>query len=499
MLRPWIALTMAGMATVVAGIGRASAAEPPPAPREFRAAWVATVANIDWPTKPGLSTADQQREAVAILDRAAEMNLNAIVLQIRTAADALYESKYEPWSYYLTGTQGKKPDPYYDPLKFWIDEAHARGIQLHAWFNPYRARIAGAKYEESPDHVSKAHPELVKTYVNMLWMDPGEPEAREQSYKVFLDVVKRYDVDGIHIDDYFYPYPVAGEDRKELDFPDDASWKAYQSSGGKLGRADWRRSNINALIESLYKGIKQEKRQVQFGISPFGIPRPGRAPGVEGFDQYEKLYADAQLWLNEGWCDYWVPQLYWKIDAPKQAYKTLLSYWVAENTHGRNFWPGNIPSRIGGGPTGWDSREIVDQVEATRATPGATGNVYFSMKVFMENRRGVVDLLKQGPYREPALVPPSPWLGAQAPAEPKAKLATDVGGSTLSIEPGPGEPPFQWAVFAKRGDAWEFSTHPGRSRSITLKGDSPTALVISAVGRLGDESRRVTVDMPAAR
>jgi uncharacterized lipoprotein YddW (UPF0748 family) len=199
------AVLTAGLAAAAIGAstaGLASAAEePPPFPREFRAAWVATVANIDWPTRPGLSTAEQKREAIRILDAASRIGLNAIVLQVRPAADALYESRLEPWSAYLTGAQGKRPEPYYDPLRFWVDEAHRRGLQLHAWFNPYRARLNGAKYEESADHISKTRPDLVKRYGEMLWLDPGEPEAAERTLQVLLDVVRRYDVDGIHLDD----------------------------------------------------------------------------------------------------------------------------------------------------------------------------------------------------------------------------------------------------------------------------------------------------------
>ena len=201
---------------------------PPPVMRELRAAWVATVGNIDWPSKPGLSTEQQQAEAVRMLDRAADMNLNAIVLQVRTTADALYDSKLEPWSYFLTGKQGKAPEPYYDPLKFWVDEAHKRGIELHAWFNPYRTRYGGSKVEPAESHISKARPDLVRDYGKVSWMDPGEPQAADHTYRVFIDVVQRYDVDGIHIADYSYPYPeTAPGGGREMPFPDDASYGKY--------------------------------------------------------------------------------------------------------------------------------------------------------------------------------------------------------------------------------------------------------------------------------
>src|SRR5438128_2395687 len=311
--------------------------EPPPAMREMRGMWVATVTNIDWPSKPGLSCEEQQKEMIAILDRARELKFNAIILQVRTSCDAFYPSDLEPWSEYLTGQQGKPPEPFYDPLAMWIEQAHARGLELHAWFNPFRARHPAAK-SDSPQHISKTHPELVKQYGKYQWLDPGEPAAREHTLKVFRDVVHRYDIDGVHIDDYFYPYPEKG-----VDFPDEASWQRYQKSGGKLSRADWRRQNINDLIEKTYAMIKQEKPHVKFGISPFGIWKPGFPAAVAGFNQYDSLYADAKLWLNKGWCDYFTPQLYWRISATSQPYKGLLDWWISENSKGRNIYPGLAP------------------------------------------------------------------------------------------------------------------------------------------------------------
>src|SRR5688572_16637513 len=298
---------------------------PPPAQREFRAAWVATVGNIDWPSKKGLSAEEQQREAIAILDKTKEIGMNAVVFQIRTSADALYKSDLEPWSEFLTGEQGK--DPGYDPLAFWIEESHKRGLELHAWFNPFRAMYGGGKVEtRSKDHIWNTNRDVVKVYGNMLWMDPGEPAAEKQSLNVFMDVVERYDVDGIHIDDYFYPYPVQDKEKNEVDFPDDPSWKRYQESGGKLSRHDWRRENINRMMKKIYEGTKKRKPWVRFGISPFGIWKPGYPQVVQGFNQYEKLYADAKLWLNKGWLDYWTPQLYWKLSAPAQPYEPLLNW-----------------------------------------------------------------------------------------------------------------------------------------------------------------------------
>jgi len=241
----------------------------PAAPREFRAAWVATVANIDWPSRKGLSSAEQQAQIRAIVDRAAELGLNALILQVRTSADAFYPSALEPWSEYLTGTQGQAPEPFYDPLALWIELAHARGMELHAWFNPFRARQSAARSAPHASHVSQSQPSWVKTYGDQLWMDPGEPAAAAHTLAVFQDVLQRYDVDGIHIDDYFYPYPVTenAQSKTEIDFPDQPAWQRYLDGGGTLERADWRRDNVNRLVERIYTMIRSTKPWVQFGIS----------------------------------------------------------------------------------------------------------------------------------------------------------------------------------------------------------------------------------------
>jgi uncharacterized lipoprotein YddW (UPF0748 family) len=222
-------------------LAQQAADTPPPIAREFRGVWVASVANIDWPSKPGLTAWQQKAELIAILDRAVELNLNAILLQVRPAADALYDSPYEPWSAYLTGVEGRAPEPYYDPLRFAVAEAHARGLELHAWFNPYRARHPSAKSPHARTHISITHPEFVRTYGKYEWMDPGDPAVIRQTLRVMLDVVKRYDVDGIHIDDYFYPYPEIGKDSVAIPFPDSSSYAAYTKKGGRLARDDWRR------------------------------------------------------------------------------------------------------------------------------------------------------------------------------------------------------------------------------------------------------------------
>lgn len=468
---------------------RADWVDPPHPPREFRAAWVATVSNIDWPSKPGLSTSQQQEEAIQILDRAKELNLNAIILQVRPAADALYASRFEPWSYYLTGQQGKAPDPHYDPLEFWITEAHKRGIELHAWFNPYRARHGEAKYETASNHISKTNPQIVRNFNGWQWLDPAEPGAQGATYNVFMDVVARYDVDGIHIDDYFYPYP---EYLKNADFPDEAPYARYLKSGGMLSRSDWRRDSVNRLIQRVYEGTKDAKKHVKFGISPFGIARPGRPKVVQGFDQYEKLYANTELWLHQGWLDYWTPQLYWPITATSQPYQTLLEYWVSQNSHHRHIWPGNFTSRVGQRENAWPTTEIIDQIMLTRRTPGATGNVHFSMRALMQNQ-ALADQLKNGVYSQQALVPASTWLDDQPPAAPKVKATRE----RVNWTAGSDEMPWQYAVWVKRDGTWTFSIHPGDLSGIDLvsdmSGGEATAVCVSAVDRCGNESKRVIV------
>jgi uncharacterized lipoprotein YddW (UPF0748 family) len=355
---------------------------------EFRGAWVATVFNLDWPSKPGLSAARQQAELRAILDRAKAIKLNAILLQIRPAGDALYASKIEPWSAFLTGTQGT--DPGYDPLAFAIREAHARGIELHAWFNPFRAATSPSG-GTAANHVARTHPEWIRRHGSLLWIDPGEPAARDYVLGVILDVVRRYDLDGVHLDDYFYPYPAKGVS----DFADEPSWKRIGQASG-LRRADWRRDNINRFVETLYRRVKAEKPAVKVGLSPFGIWRPGVPATTEAqLDAYGQLYCDAKLWLERGWCDYLAPQLYWSIEPAKQSFPVLLDWWRAQSKSGRPVWPGLATERIG---PNRPAQEIADQIALTRRGTATPGHIHWDMKALMQNRGGIADLLQRDTY-----------------------------------------------------------------------------------------------------
>ena len=503
---------------------------PPPSPREFRAAWVASVANIDWPSRPNLTVAQQQAEIIKIVDRARELNLNALVLQVRNSADALYPSDIEPWSEYLTGEQGRAPVPFYDPLKLWVEESHKRGIELHAWFNPYRARHLQAKSPLATTHIANKIPSAVKSYGGYLWMDPGEAAASNQTLSVILDVVRRYDIDGVHIDDYFYPYPVAvpgtaalvvtplpsPDDTPapvvELPFPDDSSWQAYLAKGGKLARDDWRRQNVNSLIEKIYQGIHREKNWVKFGISPFGLPKPSLRPvGIAGFSQYDKLFADAELWLQNGWLDYFTPQLYWPINQTAQAYGTLLDYWISQNKAGRHIWPGLYTSRITNTEKSWQPEEILNQITLTRTRGRANelvrGHVHFSMAALTENRKNISEQLKVSAYDAAALVPRSPWLGQTLPALPrvtaelikstraniKLRLSPDAALTSAS--------PVRYAIWQRYGNDWRFLVLPvsaqNGSAEMDFYIDSPAGslnmLAVTAVDRLGNESAQMFV------
>ncbi len=485
----------------------------PPAPREWRAAWVASVANIDWPRPSSTDGAALLAQADAILDRAAALRLNALILQVRPAADAVYPSRLEPWSEVLTGTAGRPPGGGVDPLAHWVEGAHRRGLALHAWFNPYRARHASMRSGPVATHLSRTRPDLVKTYGDQRWLDPGEPDAAAHSLAVIADVLRRYDIDGVHVDDYFYPYPVTDADGRDRPFPDEPAWRRYRREGGRLGREDWRRDNVDRFVEALYRQTRAAKPWVQVGISPFGIGQPARRPpGIEGFSQYDKLYADVERWLAEGWLDYLAPQLYWRIDRPAQAFEVLRDYWLAQNPRGRHVWPGLFTDRVRQARDPWPADEVLAQVTALRRR-GVDGHAHFSMTVLMGEAAGLSPALRDGPYAEPALPPPTPWLGEAGPA--KAPGATPLpGGWRLEWPPSPvaaglpmpaasapvpsAEDPAaelrQWAVWRRLDGRWRFSVQPAAERTLDAQGAE--RCVVSAVDRLGREGPRRMLGAP---
>ncbi|MFN2337136.1 MAG: family 10 glycosylhydrolase, partial [Bacteroidales bacterium] len=347
------------------------------------------------------------------------------------------------------------PDPYYDPLQFWIDEAHARGIELHAWLNPYRAHHPAAGGVTDASIVRKRPDLVLKLDVeNYWWMDPALKGTQDHSYNVVMDLVSRYDLDGIHFDDYFYPYP---DYNNFKDFPDDESWKAYQAGGGKLSRSDWRREAVNVFIERLYKGIKAGKPWVKFGLSPFGIWQPFNPPAIGGgFNQHETLYADAKLWLNKGWIDYYSPQLYWPVNQIAQSYPVLLGWWKEQNLKGRHLWPG---INIGLQPAERAADETVNQIMITRGLlPESPGVVHWSIGPLVRTP-GLANAVAEGPYRRQALVPPSPWLDEKAPAVPMMTTTADKDDLRLSwTHPDPSDVG-RWVVYYKYGSHWNQNIH----------------------------------------
>ena len=464
--------------------------------REFRAAWVATVANINWPSKPGLPIEQQQQEAIALLDFLQAEHFNAVIFQVRPQADALYKSDIEPWSYYLTGEQGKAPDPFYDPLEFWVKAAHDRGLELHVWLNPYRAHHKDGK-EISDQSIVKTHPELVmKLKEGYWWMDPAQKGTQDRTTDVVMDLVKRYDIDGVHFDDYFYPYPSYNNNE---DFPDSVSWNAYKQSGGTMTRGDWRRNAVNTLIENLYKKIKAEKPWVKFGLSPFGIWRPGYPESIEGFDQYDQLYADAKLWLNKGWVDYLAPQLYWPITRIPQSYPVLLNWWESENTMHRHLWPG---ISVGRDTSAKSVYETLDQIMIARGiVHNSPGVIHWSISSVTKNPNLSAALL-EGIYKKQALVPASPWLGKNAPTQPTVTLSKETDQVKVAWSHPDEANVFHWVIYTKYGNNWTYTILNRNDRSTLVKlntgGKTPQELkqvAVTAVDRNGNESRLVVVSL----
>lgn len=485
-------LAQAGWAAVAYLPG---ATRPPVLPREFRGAWIATVSNIDWPSTNSLTSEEQKAELVALLDHAAKLKLNGVLFQVRPACDVLYPSKIEPWSEYLTGRMGKAPSPFYDPLEFAIAEAHKRGLELHAWFNPYRARHPSAKSEISPNHISKKRPDLVRQYGRQLWLDPGEKAVQDYSLSVVMEVLKNYDVDGIHFDDYFYPYKEAGPEGKELDFPDDSSWKKL-GAGSKLSREDWRRENVNAFIQRVNGAVKELKPWVKFGVSPFGIWRPGYPPQIKGYDAYSKLYADARKWLANGWVDYLAPQLYWSIDSPGQSYPVLLKWWAEQNQKERQVWPGLNSYAVG---RTWKPDEIARQIKLARNEPGVSGHIHWDLRKGLMAANGLTSTLLKDVYTEAALAPVV-TSGSQRTtrsgnsSQPMVTVTVRGNGVKASWKPGANDTVRWWVVQTLEHGRWSTRIVFGSTRTISWSGGGPECITVSAVDRYGVMSAPAVVE-----
>ena len=466
MLRPvvvWAFLVCSSLAQSYVG-----SREKAPAPdREFRAAWIACVYNIDWPSRKGLSAQRQQAELTRILDQMASLRMNAVIFQVRPQADALYRSRIEPWSPWLTGTMGR--DPGYDPLAYCIKQAHARNIEVHAWFNPFRA-TPHRDHRVSPDHVSRTHPSIIRDFKLHRWMDPASSFTRRRALDVIADVVRRYDVDGVHIDDYFYPYPDLVKGRPTPDFPD-----------GKT--PSQRRAFVDSFVRGMYSKVKGIKPWVRVGISPFGIWKPGVPRGtMADINAYEHLAADSRKWLASGWCDYLSPQLYWRIKGP-QSFSLLLEWWRSQGV--RPVWPGLATARIKSTEDpGRPASEMVNQLRLSRSVGrNYAGHVHWSAKSLMENRGGITTALSKSIYTHPALVPPMPWLSKTRPQAPRLRASASKGLTLLQWSKVPSAT--KYVVQARYGSSWHtYAVTHGSSLNVSLRG-SPDAIAVSSVDRYG--------------
>ncbi len=453
--------------------------------REFRAVWVATVDNIDFPTKKRLPVEQQKGELTAILDLAKKLHLNAIIFQVRPMADALYNSKYEPWSEFLTGRMGKEQD--FDPLAFLVAEAHKQGILVHAWFNPYRADHPAAK-TMSPHHISETNPMIVRRYGLYKWLDPTEPAVQRYSLKVIADVVSRYDIDGVHFDDYFYPYPEMDAAGKRIEFFDDTNWKKYLSGGGTLSRDDWRRSHVTSFIETVGREIKRIKPDVIFGVSPFGIWQPEPEKGITGFNAYKELYADSKKWLQDGTVDYLSPQLYWETAKKGQSFPVLLDWWKQQNIRHHFIWPGLAAYRIGSTAT-FTAGEIVSQIGKTRGSPETSGAIFFSEKSLRNDLGGVQRELSENVYETDAVIPQFSWIKTEPIRFPLVIVTRDKRYVRARWTETGKRKAFWFVVYAKDKDGWSHSVLPATERSIALSADRKIEkIIVTSVDRLGNDS-----------
>lgn len=464
--------------------------------REFRAAWVATVDNIDFPTKKGLPEAEQKAELLEIVRMAESLKLNALIFQVRPQCDALYTSKLEPWSEFLTGSMGKPQA--FDPLTFLIAEGHRRGILVHAWFNPYRAMHPAAK-TVSAQHISKLRPDLVKSYGRYLWLDPSDPEVKEYSLKVVLDVVKRYDIDGVHFDDYFYPYPEKDAAGNPIDFPDDKNWNRYLQTAATfsttavhripLERDAWRRHHVNNFIESVRREIKRVKPHIMYGISPFGIWQPIPELGITGFNAYKELYADALKWLQDGTVDYLSPQLYWETARKSQSFPVLFDWWKQQNSKGRHLWAGIATYRIGSNAN-FVADEIIRQILVTRLANETRGSIQFSFKSLRNDMGGIQARLREKVFRHRALIPASPWIKTQKTLPPALTLKESEKLVEAKWREKGVVKAFWFVVYVKDKDGWSYTILPRTESGITLSAKRKIdKVLVTAVDRLGNESQ----------
>lgn len=413
---------------------------PIPPKREFRGAWICTLANLDWPSRANLHSDLQKNEFRKMLDHLESAGMNAVFVQVRPAGDALYPSQLVPWSQYLSGKQGVPPSPYYDPVEFMVEECHARNMEFHAWFNPFRALSHTQFSSVAASNLLNHRPEWFFTYGISKYFDPGVPETRHYLVRVVMEVVRKYDIDGIHLDDYFYPYPIAGQP-----IPDDRSYRLF--GHGFTDLKAWRRHNVDAFVEELADSIFLNKPSVKFGISPFGVWRNDdedlRGSGtVRALSAYDELYADTRKWLKYGWVDYMVPQLYWKIGSDRAAFDVLLEWWDKQSSD-RHVYIGHAIYLLQSEakPSWAKASEFVNQVALCRSQEQVCGSAWFRCASIMNNAGGICNSLRYELYNYPALVPTMPWIDSVPPNRPiDLKIYPQTDGLYLAWEaPEPAE------------------------------------------------------------
>jgi uncharacterized lipoprotein YddW (UPF0748 family) len=376
--------------------------------KEMRGVWVTTAFNIDWPSSSSLSTEEQKAEFIKLIEAHKENGINAIFLQVRPSAEVFYESKYEPWSQWLTGLQGRAPNPYYDPLLFMIDECHKRNIEFHAWINPFRAISNIDRVKVVPNHIVNQKPGWFVTYgqdVRKKYFNPGIPEARAYIIKMIMDIVHRYDIDGIHFDDYFYPVKEGG-----IDFPDNQAYNNYNTYN--LNKADWRRENLDDFIKTLHDSINNTKPKVKFGVGPSGVWRnkihDPEGSNTRGLSSYDEQYADVRKWLREGWIDYVAPQIYWTIGYKAADYSELVDWW-SRNVYGKHLYIGQGSHRINETSDWRNPSAIPDQLRLNRMYPEVKGSIFYSSSALLKNKNGIVDSLRNEFYYTYVDVPDMAW------------------------------------------------------------------------------------------
>jgi uncharacterized lipoprotein YddW (UPF0748 family) len=505
-------LALACTAVMALASSPASAQQVTQAPAEFRGGWISTVFGLDFPA--GSTAPNTGRARInQLLDRMQAAGLNAVVFQVRGECDAMYVSSIEPWNRWLTsnggGGSGVAPSRIWDPLQYTIDECRRRGMEIHAWFNPYRAGTTRS-ITYAANHPSRARTDITRAYNDgsseYWWLDPGDPATRAYSLAVIMDVVTRYDIDAVHFDDYFYPYGITTNNP----FPDSTTYAAYTSNGGNLSLANWRRAAVNTFVQEVQTAIRNapNRQHVRFGISPFGIWRPGNPTGITGLDSFASLYADSRLWLQQGWVDYMAPQLYWKRaadgGASGQDFDALLTWWSnsTQNPLRRHMWPGISPSWMTPATQAYSVTDLLNQVTQTQANANATGNIHFRTAVFLENsgagRQNYTTLLANGAYARPALPPATTWLDNTPPANPVVAWtgSPGVGPITAHWAPSGTEYPQWYIVYysSNSGTTWNHIIRPDWAREAVLPGtgaSTPNRIAIQAVDRVGNRSTAV--------